>query len=443
MPGERTTLKLENRRELVVVGIAVTALAILVFLAISYQAVFLAYAIFSIFVFSVYLMLWGQSGKEPVCKPPKNLPSVSIIIPSFNSKGTIFECLKACRRMAGNYGGKSEIIVIDDCSSDGSFEMLSRMKGLRLFRKQKNSGKASALNFAISKAKGELVVCIDSDTYPSPDTMQKAVPHFYEKGNVGSVVAFVCVNNPKNLLQRVQEIEYWISFGFFFRAIATVNGLYVTPGPTAFYRKDALDRLGGFDEHNLSEDLEIALRLQKEGYRIAACHETIVYTDVPDTIGKLYTQRIRWYRGGVMNIIKYIDLFFNPKYGEFGLFVLPTMLGSGFLTALFMAWTLMFLGKSIISLLAPFAYDFSAGVTLTQIGLANGLITINSGWVLWLFSVAMWSYFLIKSFELANTKPAKRHIIPLLLMLSVYPLFIEFTFLVSYISELFGAKYKW
>ena len=58
----------------------------------------------------------------------------------------------------------------------------------------------------------------------------------------------------------------------------------MTPGPTALYRKGTLLALGGFDEKNLTEDMEIALRMQKLGYKIRACHETSVLTEVPGTL---------------------------------------------------------------------------------------------------------------------------------------------------------------
>lgn len=437
----RSTLRLKERRDLAVWGIGAAALAVLIFLFISYQLVFIIYALLSIFIFSSYIMLWNENDREIEIENPKEWPSLSVIIPSFNSRKTIFECIKACRRM--KYPKEFEIVVIDDCSTDGSYEMLKKIDGIKLFRKERNAGKASALNFGLSKARGEIVVCVDSDTYPECNTLTEAVKHFFEDGRVASVVVFVCVNKPKNLLERIQEIEYWISFGFFFRTIARINSLYVTPGPTAFYKRKILQKIGGFDEQNLSEDLEIALRLQKLGYRIAATHKALVKTDVPQTLGQLYRQRLRWYRGGVANIIKYIELFFNPKYGQFGLFVLPTMLGSGFFAALFMTWTLLFWGRSLLSWIAPFFYDFSAGLTLAGAGIGKGIFILNSAWILWLFSLVLWAYFLAKSFELAKTQMEGRHIVPLICMISLYPLFIGFSFLVSYIYELFGVKYSW
>jgi cellulose synthase/poly-beta-1,6-N-acetylglucosamine synthase-like glycosyltransferase len=439
---KRSTIHIPERRELAIIGMVVVALAVFFFLSISYQAIFIGYTIFSLFIFVAYLIMWTDGAKEEILPPePDKYPHVTVVMPSFNTGHTIFHALDACKGM--EYPGTFDILVIDDGSTDGSYEKLEKVPGITLMRNVKNRGKASALNYAISKAKGEIVACIDSDTYPAKDVLAKAVRHFFEDEKIASVVVFVCVNAPKTMLQRIQEIEYWISFGFFFRTIASIDGLYVTPGPTALYRKSILDKLGGFDEQNLTEDMEIALRMQKQGYKIRACHETSVLTEVPGDLPRLFKQRLRWYRGGVMNILKYIDLFFNPKYGEFGLFILPTTLGSGFFAALFMAWTLMSWSRNLFDWATPFAYNFAAGMSATAAGMGNGMLMFQSAWVLGLFSLSIWTYFLIMSFEISRTKPHQRHILPLICMLWIYPFFVGFVFLVAYVYELFGVKYSW
>ncbi len=438
----RSTIKIAQRRDFLVWGMAFVALVFLISIFISHQIVFIAYTVLSIFVFSIYLILWMDGANKEVNLPkPSNYPHVTVVIPSYNAKKTIFECISTCKKM--EYGGEFDILVVDDGSTDGSRELLEKMPGIALLRNERNCGKAAALNYAMKYAKGEILACVDSDSYPRKDALEKSVRHFIGDDKVASVVVFICVNNPKTLLEKIQEIEYWLSFGFFFKTVASIDALYVIPGPTALYRKSILAEMGGFDEHNLTEDMEIALRFQKHGYKIRTCHETVVYTDVPDTFRKLFRQRLRWYRGGVMNVLKYIELFFNPKYGDFGMFILPTTLGSGFFAALFMAWILLTSSMNAVDWLAPFLINFSAGASATGSWLLSGSMVLQSVWVLGLFSLALWGYFLIKSFEISNSKPKLRHVVPLICLLWLFPFFVGFVFLMSYIYELFGIKYAW
>ena len=71
------------------------------------------------------------------------------------------------------------------------------------------------------------------------------------------------------------------------------------------------------------------------------------------------------------------------------------------------------------------------------------MLMFQSAWVLGLFSLTIWTYFLVMSFEISKTKPHRRHILPLICMLWIYPFFVGFVFLVAYIYELFGVKYSW
>ncbi|MCL6089086.1 MAG: glycosyltransferase family 2 protein [Candidatus Marsarchaeota archaeon] len=442
-PGfSRSRIDIPARKNIVLVGMLLAALAVIVSLTISYQLIFLSYSLLTIYIFMSYLVMWLDGAwKEKHPPLPKEWPDVTIVIPSVNSGHTIFDAIAACKRM--NYPKQVEIIVVDDGSTDGSYEKMKQISGITLLHKEKNEGKAAAINMGVRRAKGEIIGTMDSDTYPESHCLMRAIPHFYTEGKVGSVVLFVCAHKPTNLLQRLQEIEYWISFGFFFKTVASIDGLYVTPGPMAFYHKDMFAQLGGFDEKNLTEDMEIALRMQRHGWKIRACHDAIAFTDVPVTLGALFRQRLRWFRGGIMNMLKYIDMFLNPQYGNFGLFVLPTTLGSGFFAALFVLWTISNYVRAAFSWGIPWVENPSviSGATFGLLHLDPFLI--DSVMIFGLIGLVIWGYFLYKSFHLSRQKMEVRHLLPLALLLWFYPLFIGFTFLVSYASEFSGQKYKW
>src|SRR3989344_3934234 len=75
------------------------------------------------------------------------------------------------------------------------------------------------------------------------------------------------VHEPKNILELMQYAEYL--FGIAQRhTLASINGLYVTPGPSSFYRRAIVMAVGGFRTGHQVEDMEMALRLQRHGYTI-------------------------------------------------------------------------------------------------------------------------------------------------------------------------------
>jgi cellulose synthase/poly-beta-1,6-N-acetylglucosamine synthase-like glycosyltransferase len=247
----------------------------------------------------------------------KKFPSVSIIIPAHNEEEDVGETIKSVKKM--KYPRSKEIIVVDDGSTDKTYETAKKFRGVRVLRK-KQGGKASALNFGLNRAKGEIVVCIDSDSYPEKNALLKTVP-FFEKG-VAAVTTSVLVKNTKGMLERLQGIEYamvaWSRKLFEF-----MNAVYATPGPMSLYRKDILKKVGGFDEKNLTEDIEIAWRLIKNNYDIKMSLDTKVYTNVPKTIKKWWHQRVRWNIGGMQTTLKYLRLFAKKEFGSVGTFLLP------------------------------------------------------------------------------------------------------------------------
>ena len=96
-------------------------------------------------------------------------PCVSIIVPVFNSQRYLKECLDSIIKQTFT---DFEIIIIDDCSSDQSYELCSRFRDIddriRLFRNQENKGVSYVRNKAIRMAKGDFILFMDADDfYPS------------------------------------------------------------------------------------------------------------------------------------------------------------------------------------------------------------------------------------------------------------------------------------
>lgn len=249
--------------------------------------------------------------------------TASLVVPAYNEEKTIAHTIKSL--LALDYPkDKFEIIVVDDGSKDKTYSIAKRFESdshpkVRVFTK-KNGGKGSALNFGISKSKNEIIISMDADSFVTPEALLKTMPYFYSN-EVMAVTPSMTIHNPKGFLQGIQQIEY--NMGVFLRkSFATVNAIHITPGAFSAYRKQFFLKYGGYDEHNLTEDLEIALRIQSKGFVIENSPEAVVYTVAPRKFKELLIQRMRWYAGLAKNLYAYRRLF-GPKNGPLGIIVLP------------------------------------------------------------------------------------------------------------------------
>lgn len=191
---------------------------------------------------------------------------------------------------------------------------------MRLFTK-KNNGKASAINFGIKKSRGKLVAVMDADSFLSRGALKECVSHF-DSDDVAAVTSHIMCSKKRNFWERMQNIELMV--------IATtrkleeyVNVISATPGPLSVYRKDVLKELGGFDEENLIEDVEIAWRILKSGYKIRMAFDALAYSLYPDSFSRWCKQRIRWSIGGLQTFFKYRSALGNKSHGV-GSYLVPT-----------------------------------------------------------------------------------------------------------------------
>ncbi|MBU6388261.1 glycosyltransferase [Patescibacteria group bacterium] len=299
--------------------------------------------------------------------PGEEAPSVAVIVPCWNEAGTV--AATADSLLALDYPKeKLEIILVDDGSTDATPAIMAQFAGhpqVRIISKE-NGGKHTALNAGIAATNAEFIGCLDADSFVEPDALLEIIPCF-ARTEVGAVTAAMSVHRPNNILQHMQNAEY--TFGITLRhTLASVNGLYVTPGPFSFYRRSIIEKVGGFRHGHQTEDMEMALRLQREGYEIENAPRARVYTKSPHTVSSLVRQRTRWTTGFLRNVLgEYRDLIWNRNHGVLGMLVLPisiVAIGSSILLFSLMLFTL---GRSILT-----AIQVRIGVPLSYTLLPHG-----------------------------------------------------------------------
>jgi cellulose synthase/poly-beta-1,6-N-acetylglucosamine synthase-like glycosyltransferase len=393
----------------------------------------------SIFLFALlfYLILFLNKSSHGAASYPKTFPSVSIIIPMYNSKNTLKACIESVKKI--KWPGKLEIVVVDDCSTDGSREILKKFKGIKVITHKKNSGKAIALNNGFSKSNSEFVVCIDSDSYPEEDILLKTVGYFEDK-NVAAVTCLVLPDKKDLLIQKIQHIEYLAGFGLNNTLLSSISSSYVIPGPYAILRKSVFESVGYFQQGNLAEDMEFGLRLKKHGLKIISCFDAVVYTDIPNNWRGLFKQRDRWCRGGIFNFIKYRELFFNKKNPDFGFFMMPFLFATQILTVAIVLRALIFLlNDFFLSASIIFRYFLLGGffyIDLSNIILPSSIYFFAGTYLIVIL------YFLL-AFKLTKRKISLGDVPILLMLMFIYPYFITLIYSQSYFKEMLGVKGKW
>ncbi|MBI4155843.1 MAG: glycosyltransferase family 2 protein [Candidatus Zambryskibacteria bacterium] len=257
-----------------------------------------------------------------IAKGVNKYPSVSIIVPCWNEEQTVSKTIHSLLNL--DYPkNKLKIIVVDDGSTDNTWEIIQKFRNnpqVEIYSKE-NGGKYTALNFGLAKTTSELFGCLDSDSYVHKDALKHIITYFQNK-EIMAVAPSVKLWQPKGVLQLFQKVEY--GFGIFTRKMFHyMQAVYITPGPFSIFRREVFDKLGGYRHAHNTEDIEIALRMQKNHMKIAHAHSAMVYTVAPKTIKTLLKQRIRWSHGFIKNAFDYRTLFLKREYGNLGLVILP------------------------------------------------------------------------------------------------------------------------
>ena len=238
---------------------------------------------------------------------------MSIIVPAYNEEKYISKCLEMLLDI--DYPRERlEIIVINDGSTDNTEREARKFEkyGVKVYT-QKNAGKGAALNHGLRIARGGFIVTMDADSYVLPGTLRQLLAFFREDEKVMAVTPAIKIRPSKNLLVELQRIEYLMII-FSRKLLSFIDAVPVTPGPFSIFRASVFKEIGGFDENNLVEDQEIALRIQRHNYKIKSSVKAEVYTEPPDNLNDRLRQRIRWQRGGIRNYWKYKHMI-TPEYG--------------------------------------------------------------------------------------------------------------------------------
>jgi peptidoglycan-N-acetylglucosamine deacetylase len=285
--------------------------------------IYLIFTFIAFYFMFLFILIYIQNRKEIFTYPkPKKDYSLSIVIPCYNEGKTIEQTIKSI--LNSGYKHLKKVVVVDDCSKDGSFEIIKEIakKYPKVLAVQtpKNTGNAAgSKNYGAKFVDTELIGFSDGDSFIEVDSIDKMVGFFNDE-RVAAVTSSVLVNNRVNFITNLQAIEYKV-IKFSRKLLEFIDSIYVTPGPLGIFRKSAFDKIHGFDQSNMTEDIEITWHLQADGYKVKMGVPARAYTVAPTTVRAWIKQRNRWNIGGLQTIFKYKKAWF--KRGMLGNFILP------------------------------------------------------------------------------------------------------------------------
>lgn len=307
-----------------------------------------------------------KRNEKDTYRPDAPEDMVSVIVPMFNEEMVILATL---REILNQTYRNFEVILVDDGSTDTTVDIILEEYGLmdmgtghdgeRLWRGEvngitvvlwakTNGGKASALNAGYDKAShmSKWILSVDGDTILDRKAIRTLIHYRDPKADaVASMVGIANGNDmsngapknpklPKKFWERVQWMEYNRSYVLLRNSLKDKNCVSVIPGACSFISADMVDKTGGYKENHLGEDMDHTLAIHENGGHIQFMDKVLSWTEAPDNVKDLGTQRVRWFRGAWQSYTQHRKLVFDRYNKAFGLFLLPFI----WLADVFGAW---------------------------------------------------------------------------------------------------------
>jgi len=305
----------------------------------------------------------------------KMIPSISIIAPAYNEEKTIIASAKSLLNL--NYPDYELIIVNDGSKDDTLYKLITAFNLVRVdyyYKKslstapirgiyrnpslpkmvvvdKSNGGKADSLNAGINVANKTYFCGIDADSLLEPEALLKIASLTLDEsvetpalgGNIFPINGcrvdkglVTDIGIPKNHLARFQTIEYIRAFMAGRLGWQQINSLLIISGAFGLFRKDRIIGIGGYltekgkyKKDTVGEDMELVVRITrlmhelKRPFKVLYAFNANCWTEVPEDLKSLKSQRFRWHRGLIDILYFHRKMLFNKSYGRTGMLAMP------------------------------------------------------------------------------------------------------------------------
>ncbi len=279
---------------------------------------------------------------------PEDWPRISLLVPLLREADITAHLMSHLNALDYPLGRLDICLIVeagDTGTSDALTDGLTPSARLVTVPKGTLQTKPRALNYALDFACGDIIGVYDAEDAPDPDQLRKIARHFATAPpDVVCLQGCLDFYNPRqNWLARCFTIDYAAWFRVFLPGLARLGFAVPLGGTSLFFRREALEELGRWDAHNVTEDADLGIRLARRGWRTELAHTTTL-EEANCHVRPWIRQRSRWLKGYALTWAVHMR---NPLrlWRELG-------------ARKFLGFQAMFLGTILLFLLAPLMWSF-------------------------------------------------------------------------------------
>ncbi len=243
------------------------------------------------------------TSRAPKLVEYKRLPPVSVLVPLKGEAAVAGQLLAAMARM--EYPAPlldiKLVLEADDRATLAAIERAGLPPTVEVVTVPPGAiqTKPRAMNYALPFCRGEIVGVYDAEDLPDPGQIRAVVQHLMEAPReVACVQGYLdFYNTNRNWLSRCFTIEYAVWFRVVLHGVQRLGLPIPLGGTTLFFRREALERIGAWDAHNVTEDADLGMRLARFGYRCEMIATTTWEEANAESVGRWVRQRSRWLKG--------------------------------------------------------------------------------------------------------------------------------------------------
>ena len=338
-------------------------------------------------------------------------PGVTIIIPCFNEEEWINRTILSCINQ--DYPiDKLEVIMIDDCSTDRSYEVAAKLvedlkeqekryeldDRVHVIKLSQNVGKRDALAIGAKMSKHELLAFVDSDSFLDPFAIRNIVQPFCDNEMGGVTGRTDVANTYTNALTKMQSVRYYIAFRVMKAAESYFDAVTCLSGPLSCYRKDlVMENLDAWvnqrflgEKATFGDDRSMTNMILRK-YRTCYQDSAVCSTIVPNTHSVFLKQQMRWKRSWLRESMIAMTYMWKKEPFMFLSFVVGLLVP--FLAPIIVIYNLIFI--PIMHRVFPFTFLFGLFLMALLLSMAQLLLRRSTTWLYGLWFVVYYEAVLL------------------------------------------------